>query len=1232
MAWTKEQQAAIDSRGQTLLLSAAAGSGKTAVLVERIIQRLLDRENPIDITELLVVTFTKAAAAEMRERIAQALAGELGGPRHDAAERQLALLPSAHISTLHSFCQAVIRRYFYRIDMDPRFTVAGEEELLLLQHRVLEELFLTYYENPDTSAVLYPLAEMFGDERGDEALMATIVKVYTFSRSLPWPVQWLHDAAAAYDIAEDAVIDDLPWTESMKGQVHSAIQGLLQELKPVLYRLDAYPTLEKGKEQMEKEFVMLAHVNEGTTWQELYTAANAVNYGRLVSLRKLSDEEKAFWEECKSVRNAVKKDFQELLDTYFSVSSEKWMEGIRTMKPYVEGLIKMISDFHNAYGLAKREKGWVDFNDLEHSCLSILLDPHSTPEEPRRSDAAEELHQHFKEILIDEYQDTNGVQEMIASLVAGKSNRFMVGDIKQSIYRFRLADPTLFMTKYQTYSREAGATERCIDLARNFRSDRRILEGINEVFARIMTKAMTGMEYGDREKLYPGRPDCTDDRWVGGTIEVHVIDKSGQNDALADVAQDAESDDGMKVEMTAFERECHYIADRLESIMASGQYVQRKDGTMEPVRWGHMVVLLRSMQQKSQIISQVFQKRGIPVYADETGGYFAAVEVQVMLGLLQIIDNPEQDLPMAAVLRSPIVGLDEADLAALRLTDGETLWQSVPIYVASLADGEKKEKVFHFSSCLEQWRTFSRHHSVAELIQRIYEDTGYYHYVGGMPGGAIRQANLKALFERARQYEASGFRGLFRYLKLIERMRQDHIDLAPAKGIGEGEDVVRVMSIHKSKGLEFPIVVIADMGKKFNEMDLSHDVLLHKTLGIGLKQYDAEWRLTYPTFIWNGLRDRLRWEGRAEEERVLYVAMTRARDKLILVGSVRDRAAQWNRWFTHPDPAQGMSYLDWIMPLFATNADWEETLEKGLTGFDSDECHGYWRVVGTHGGTAKDRVNEEEQEDTPLALVRQGKPTGADIPDWMNQTLAFRYAYPLATKVAAKYSVTELKRQYEARQMDMEDDAAAQPLFEVSGKGYSVSGDDSEEEDDMFSALPEWLDTDDRTVKGTWRGTVIHAFMEYVDVHGNLSLQGLTEQLHSLVEKGLMKDDEAKLVNLKGIHRFFQSDLGKAMAASPLLLREYPFTILLPQGKALPAVEEGEEFLIQGVIDCVFQDGDDWILVDYKTDYLANEKAFVDRYALQLQLYQRAVASITGKTVRHAYIYSFHLHQTIGII
>lgn len=1238
MAWTNEQQAAIDSRGQTLLLSAAAGSGKTAVLVERIIQRLLDRNEPIDITELLVVTFTKAAAAEMRERIAQALANELGGERHEAAERQLALLPSAHISTLHSFCQAVIRRYFYRIDMDPRFTVAGEEELLLLKHHVLEDLFLAYYEDPHKSAILYPLAEMFGDERGDDALMATILKLYTFSRSLPWPSQWLHDAAKAYDVAEDALIDDLPWTDAMKDRIHQSIGELLEELKGKLYQLEAYPALEKGKEQLEKEYVMLAHVGEGNTWQELYMAAKAVNYDRLVSLRKLSDEEKAFWEECKTLRNGVKKNFQSLLETYFSVSSAEWIDGIRAMKPYVEGLIAIIGDFHEAYSQAKQEKGWLDFNDLEHICLSILVDPTSTPEQVKRSDAAEELRRHFKEILIDEYQDTNGVQEMIASLVADQWNRFMVGDIKQSIYRFRLADPTLFMEKYQRYSRDEHAAERCIDLARNFRSDRRILEGINEVFGRIMTTTMTGMAYGEREKLYAGRADCTDDRWVGGTIEVHVLDKSGSRKNPSDEGVDEVASDEESVGMTTFEGECHYIADRLESIMNAGQYVQKKDGTMEPVRWGHMVVLLRSMQQKSQIISQVFQKRGIPVYADESGGYFAAVEVQVMLGLLQIIDNPEQDLPMAAVLRSPIVGMGEGDLASLRLKEGETLWQSLPSYGEDLPDGDEKEKILRFIVSLEQWRTFSRHHSVAELIQQLYDDTGYYHFVGGMTGGAVRQANLKALFERAKQYESSGFRGLFRYLKLIERMRRDRIDLAPAKVIGEGEDVVRVMSIHKSKGLEFPIVVIADMGKKFNEMDLYHDVLLHKKLGIGLKQYDAQWRLTYPTFIWTGIRDLLRWEGRAEEERVLYVAMTRARDKLILVGTVRDGVAQWNRWLTQKNPEQGTSYLDWIMPLFTTSPEWEETLEKGLTGFDSDECHGYWRVIGCHGNRENAAGLKEVEEDGLLSLVRKGQVTGVDIPEWMDKALSFQYAYPLATTVAAKYSVTELKRQYEARQEAVEDGDTAPYLFRAANEeppvfdeGQPAPGESHEGEEDAFSALPKWLDEKEEVIEGARRGTATHAFMEHVDVHGDVSLKGLSTQLHGLVEQGFLTEEEEKLVYLKGIHRFFQSDVGKAMAASPCVLREYPFTMLLPRGKALPEVEAGEEFLIQGVIDCVFQDGDDWILVDYKTDRLSDAKDFVERYALQLMLYQKAVASITGKTVRHAYIYSFHLQQTIVI-
>ena len=637
MAWTNEQQAAIDSRKQTLLLSAAAGSGKTAVLVERMIRRLLDKTYPIDITELLVVTFTNAAAAEMRDRVGQALMKALSETKDPRIERQLALLPSAHISTLHSFCQYVIRKYFYTIDLDPTFSIAGQEELNLLRRQVLSDVFLSYYEDEDRAAILYPLADMFGSDRGDDVLMDTVSRMYTYARSLAWPEHWLKASALAYETGPDTILDDLPWVQPVKDFVQRVLKKDISLYERALYHLRQRDAFSAACDQFSSEQESLKAAAGESRWDDLRCRINAVEFSRLKTLRGLSDDDKAVWEQCKALRDSVKKDVTKTLQpVYFSASSEDWLDGIRAMKPIMDGLVTLTLDFSKAFSAAKREKGWLDFSDLEHLCLKILLSPEATPDNPIRSAAAEELRSQYEEVLIDEYQDTNGVQELIARLVSSDDNRFMVGDIKQSIYRFRLADPTLFMDKYRTFSRDAEARQRCIDLGRNFRSVPLVLDAVNDVFSRVMTMDAAGMDYGEREKLYAGRTAPEDSSWLGGPPEVDLVDTSGDNEGL-----------------TAFEQEARFVASRIRELLESGKMAARKDGTLEPLSYRHIVILVRSMKNKADKLIEALQERGIPSYAEQRGGYFAAVEVQVMLALLRCIDNPEQDLPMAAVLRSP---------------------------------------------------------------------------------------------------------------------------------------------------------------------------------------------------------------------------------------------------------------------------------------------------------------------------------------------------------------------------------------------------------------------------------------------------------------------------------------------------------------------------------------------------------------------------------------------------
>ena len=1211
MAWTNEQQAAIDSRGQTLLLSAAAGSGKTAVLVERIIRRLLDKEYPIDITELLVVTFTKAAAAEMRDRIGTALMKALSETKDPRVERQLALLPSAQISTLHAFCQHVIRKYFYTIDLDPAFSIAGEEELNLLRRQVLEDVFLSYYEDDEKASILYPLADMFGSDRGDDILMDTVSRMYTYARSLAWPEHWLKEAARAYDVAPDAVIDDMVWAGPIKDAVRRILEEDAHLYDGVLYHLRQREAFAPACDTFVAEQAALRQAAQARSWNDLSRFVRAIDFPRLKSLRKLSDDDKAVWERCKKVRDDVKKDvIKTLQSVYFSATPEEWLDGMRAMKPVMDGLVTLTLDFAKAYGAAKKEKGWIDFSDLEHFCLQILLAPDASPEHPVPSAAAEELRSQYEEVFIDEYQDTNGVQELITRLVSGEDNRFMVGDIKQSIYRFRLADPTLFLEKYQSFSRDEKAVQHCIDLGRNFRSVPVVLDAVNAVFSRAMTAEAAGMDYGEREKLYAGRQAPDDERWIGGPVEVDIVP----------TPSDEEDDDGS----TAFEKECRFIAGRIGELLASGRMAARKDGTLEPLSYRHIVVLLRSMAGKADVLIQALQEGGIPSYAEQSGGYFAAVEVQVMLALLRCIDNPEQDLAMAAVLRSPLVGLDETALAGVRLAGDGTLWQNLPAFVASLPDGvDEKEDLQQFMAAFDSWRTYSRRHGVAELLQRLYDDTAYVDFVGAMPGGDVRQANLKALYDRARQYEEAGFRGLFRYLQLMDKMKEDGLDLAPAKVVSEKEDVVRIMSIHKSKGLEFPVVFVADMGKAFNRRDTQDQILFHNRLGIGLKQYDPEWRMSYPTLIWSGIAAQLRWEGTAEEERILYVAMTRARDQLILTGHSSHIDRDWQRWTSHLNPAQAKSYFDWVMPAalapFGAKAD-ADYARPGAAWQDA-----VWQVriaKAVPAGTVEEGAYDGEPR---LEALRRGDLTGTPVPSWLDEQLSWQYAYPQAVRTAAKFSVSEVKRRYQELHSDeLQDEAALSvPAAAVIPPAPG--------EDDAFAALPPWLAGEEAAVSGAQRGTALHKALQYITPAADQTTATLRREIDAFVRQGLLSREEAKLVYVPVLAAFCQSDIGRRMAESPELHREYPFTVLLAGGDPLPETETGEQILIQGVIDCLFREDDAWILVDYKSARLETADAFRRRYAVQLALYKRAVEQITHRPVEETYIYSLHLQQEIRL-
>lgn len=1025
--WTDDQWRAIVTDGSNILVAAAAGSGKTAVLVERIIRKIAA---DTDVDRLLVATFTKAAAAEMKERIRIALEKELDKkPDSDHLRRQLALMGRASITTLHSFCLDVIRRYYALIGLDPGFRIANETEAELLRMDVLDELFEERYAESggDRGEEFLALVDRFGGERGDEPLYALVLKLHDFAQSHPWPNAWLKETAAAFRVRDAAQLGRSEWVDSLGTVVALALEGAASLLRQALdvTRLPGGP--DAYAETFQDDIAVVGALRAkvaGETWETWHEAFAAAGFGKLKSQRG-DAVDKGLQEQAKDLRDRAKDMVGSLNDELFARTPDEFVAELRESAPLMAALAELVEQFGSRFEAAKLEKGLIDFGDMEHYCLRILRDAASTPEWMIPSAAALEYQQQFQEVLLDEYQDTNMVQEAIVSLISrdGKGNRFMVGDVKQSIYRFRLAEPGLFLHKYKTYrtASDVGLSESdgpvsaglphgsgCkgmandhlmvagsatellngegppaiaeaaaasdasgeygvrIDLARNFRSRQEVVDGVNDVFRAIMREKAAEMDYDERAELVCGATYPASDE--GGSpqryaVEFAVLDRGtgddgekGDDSGDKEAGSDEESPVENAEELQTVQLEARWIASRimkLKGFAAEGEAEEPflvydgKKGRKRPLAWRDIVILLRADKQWAPVIIEELQQQGIPAYAELSSGYFEATEVETMLSLLRVIDNPYQDIPLAGALRSPIAGLSAEELSLIRIAGGR-----VPFFeaVRAAADDETvpadtRGKLMRFLDALEEWRGEARQGSLADLIWRLYRETGYYDLAGGMTGGLQRQANLRALHDRARQYEATTLRGLFRFLRFIDRMRDGGGDLGTARALGEQEDVVRIMSIHKSKGLEFPVVFVAGLGKSFNRRDLHSPFLMHKQLGFGPRYIDTDLRVAYPTLPYLAIRHRLGMETLAEEMRILYVALTRPKEKMFLVGTVGDAAKQLQRWETALDAngelpdfriAGASRFLDWLGPL-AMGAGIPVSLELAESGTGENE-------------------------------------------------------------------------------------------------------------------------------------------------------------------------------------------------------------------------------------------------------------------------------------------------------
>lgn len=1219
--WTYEQQQVISLQGRSLLVSAAAGSGKTAVLVERIIQKITNAKHPIDIDRLLIVTFTNAAAAEMRERIGAAIEQAVERqPGSAHLQRQQTLLHNAQITTIHSFCLYVIRNYFHRIDLDPDFRVADEGELKLLKSDVLDRVLEQYYQ--EARPEFLTLSETIATGKNDAPLKDTVLKLFEFAMSYPWVEEWLEGCREPYQISSMEEFASL-----------DLAKGLLAYLKAITgqwarqMRLCQAVSMEEDGPQMYAELLgreasQMEAAADSQSYQEFYQNIQSISFGRLPAARKYAGDPLKK-EQVQKLRNEVKASVKKATEQFFFQDPGQMVADMQKIRPVADMLVEVTRSFLHAFSAKKQEKNMLDFNDLEHFALKALVDEETR--QPTRT--AEELRRGYEEIMIDEYQDSNYVQEAILKAVSRESegvcNIFMVGDVKQSIYRFRMARPELFMEKYCTYTQKESSRQR-IDLHKNFRSRPQVLDFVNAMFYRMMKADIGNVTYDSQAALYPGA--CFPEGEPGMFAPRFLV-----------VEPDGESRDKKAPEL-----EAQAVGMEIQRLMESQQVTAQMPGTdaggnpqpgsLRPIRYSDIVILLRSLTGWSEAFVQVLGEMGIPARAATGTGYFSAIEVQTALNLLRLLDNPRQDIPMAAVLSSPIVGLDGEGLARIRTAfPKEKFYQAAVSYAEGKAFPEKgmqqaaslsqplQEKLAQFLQLLGKYRQKASYTPIHELLSQILEETGYQDYVYALPGGEVKRANLEMLVEKAIAYEGTSYRGLFHFIRYMEQLQKYDVDFALAEGEG-AEDVVRIMSIHKSKGLEFPIVFVSGLGKMFNTQDIRERVVLHPRLGIGMDCVDISRRLRTPGLTRQLLARQTAMENTGEELRVLYVALTRAKEKLILTGVLKKAGEKL-------PSIQAVTAEDGFLS-FLSRLNSNTFLQFLLLANScaSQPCPvTLLRQADLEKTARHDTIEEGLSRLQLLASLQQPEP------EWKERIagqLSYVYPYEEEVSMKTKVSVSELKH----RAMERLLEEGELPLVSL----YDVPIQTLQEElhpavlPERERYIPAFMEGIQEKNTGAKRGTAIHRILECYDF--TQPPESLPEQLETLKGNGRLDPAQLSHTYLLPLKKFLRSDLGQRLhraACQHALYREKPFVMAKPANEVLTGCSSKEMLLIQGIIDVFFEEPDGLVLLDYKTDRVAIPQELIARYKVQLDLYQEALERAWGKKVKEKLIYSFHLGKIV---
>ena len=1285
VSWTTEQQQVIDLRNRNILVSAAAGSGKTAVLVERIVKIITDKNHSVDIDHLLIVTFTNAAAAEMRERIGNAIEKVLDEqPGNEHLLRQLTLIHNAQITTIDSFCLYVVRNHFHEIDLEPNFRIGDEGELKLLREDVLDRVLEQNYEEP--SEAFSDFVEGYASGRTDAALNEMILQLYEFSRSYPWPEKWLDSFVGAYRIETREELDRAEWLAPLTENICFVLKDCEQLLKQAL----AITQQDDGPDMYEKavqsDLEKYESLSKLTSFCELYGALSDIKYDRLASSRGFEGDPDKL-ELVKSLREQAKDVVKKICRQYFFCSPEMMIEQLERTEPMLEEVVRLTKQFADEFAAAKRRKNLVDFHDVEHFALQILVDE----ETEKAKKTAEEFRDTFEEIMIDEYQDSNEVQETLLRSISreerGENNIFMVGDVKQSIYRFRLARPELFMKKYDSYSLEESTTQR-IDLHKNFRSREEVLTCTNDIFYKIMARSLGNVEYDAEAALYPG---------ASYPVSADFIPEILLADSNDELLEDTELTDKKTLE-------AKIVAEEIKHLMKTQPVTDKAAGTLRAAHYSDIVILLRSLSGWADSLVEVLNGNGIPAHTVSSTGYFSTVEVQTVLSMLRLLDNPRQDIPMAAVLRSPMAGLTDEELAVLRLEDG-----SVPFHEAVLElaeglyeeDGQKEisdseadrkqgrnadektenhieitahRKLLKFYKKYKQLRQLVPDTPIHELIEIILRETGYGHYVAAMPAGNRRTANLNMLLEKAAAYEKTSYKGLFHFVRYIDELQKYDVDFGEADMVGENEDVVRIMSIHKSKGLEFPIVIVSGMGKNFNKQDTRSKMVLHPELGIGLDYMDGKKRIKSPTIAKKAIAKQIELENLGEELRVLYVALTRAKEKLILTGTLKDAAEKLefyrqqanlskaaDRPLSYLTREGASGYLDWILPAVLSYGDKYPV-----------------RIVEAAELVLDEVENQLEQNENLTERIGEIKAADPQLVGQLKQRFSQRYPYQTDILRKNKYSVSELKHRamrekFEAEQEETipafleEPVTPTIPLFiQRQGSVEQEAQNKAQDAGQEAESKAEQKIKSNTANRGALRGTAVHRVMECYDFASEKSVY---EQMEAMEKEEKITADMRALVREQTVADFVSSETGKRMALAQrggALYREKPFVMGFTEeelerygfGAGAQMIEneaqtenaqqeimsenvsqenhmhEEDLTLIQGIIDVFWIEDDGITVLDYKTDRVDTAQELIDRYATQLKLYADALERVfaTRKLkVKEILIYSFRLEKLISI-